>query len=120
MKAVVNPDGTFSVEVEAEQTKDLFEEISRAQEVFGNLVCRGKHDGKIVESSKVVLRVRQDDEDNKYYEAVCMEDGPLKWAKKEFGVNKKGGGLFPRTVWMKYDKDKGASFDVLTGEKIEK
>lgn len=120
MKAVVNLDGTFSVEVEGDTTQELFEEIAKAQEVFGNLQVKNK-EGKT--SNKVVLRVRTDKDDNKYYEAVCVDENQpeLRWAKFTFGCHKKGGGLFPKHKnWVKFDKDSGQEIDLMTGKPVDK
>lgn len=118
MKAVVNSDGSFSVEVEGGDPRTLFEEIATAQEVFGNLVCS---DGK-VSSDKIQLRVREDDDANKYYEAVCVDESEpkLRYARKKFGCHKKGGGLFPKGGWVKWDRDQKAELDLVTGEPVGK
>jgi len=132
MNATVNADGSFSVVVDGDTVCDLFESISSAQEVFGNLVCKGRlrqegddiknvvfdKSAPVLTSDRVVLRVRTDDDDNKYYEAMCVEPGPLMYCKKKFGVHKKGGGLFPKSNWVKYFKDEGKELDVMTGEEV--
>lgn len=78
-------DGRLSVELEGDSQKDIFEQISRFQEVFEESVC-----GKCG-SSNLRYIVRNVD-DNYYYELRCLDCG----AKLAFGVNKKGGGLFPK------------------------
>ncbi len=109
MKVLVKANEKMTFEFEADQTKDIFENIAHIQEVFGNLTFTSK-DGKYT-TDNVRLNVRTDDDDNKYYEAVVMEPGPYMYAKKKYGVNKKGGGLFPkkeeghRSYWVKYNKD---------------
>lgn len=95
------------VELEGEKDTDLFEELSGLQEIFGDLTCSAKVDGKVVESNNVRFVVRTDDDENKYYELVCMEPGPLQYFKKQFGVKKKPvGKLFPKKL-SKEDVDSG-------------
>lgn len=124
MKAVVNADGSFtieSVEVEANTVRDLFEGIAQAQreiaEVFGDLTCSNGKES----SDKVQLNVRIDDEENKYYEALCVDTSKpsLRYAKKRFGVNKKGGGLFPKGGWVKWDRDQSVEVDLITGKPVQ-
>lgn len=83
--------GRLSAEIEAESQRDLFTEISKFQEVFEENTC-GKCKGNDIRY--VVRNV----DDNQYYELRCNSCG----AKLAFGVNKKGGGLFPK----KKDGDK--------------
>jgi hypothetical protein len=105
---VVKQVGTFSVEFERGTDVELFEEVARFQEVFDNEKC-----GKC-ESSNVRFVVREDKEENKYYELRCMDCG----AKLAFGCHKKGGGLFPKRKdaegnwkptkgWVKYNSETG-------------
>jgi hypothetical protein len=97
------PDGRMSVELSGDSQKDLFKELATFQEVFQGTECSAMIDGKVVSSNKTVFRVREVD-DNEYFEMVCLEPGPLFLYKKQFGQNKKGGGLFPK--WpTKDDKD---------------
>jgi DNA-directed RNA polymerase subunit RPC12/RpoP len=77
--------GRLSVELEGDGQKDIFQEISRFQEVFENTVC-GKCGS---ENLKYVVR---NVDDNFYYELRCQDCG----AKLAFGCHKKGGGLFPK------------------------
>jgi len=108
MKVTINTD-IGQIEFEAEQMKEVFEKSADIQEVFNGLKFTSK-DGKF-STDNVRLVVRTDDDDNKYYEAVVMEPGPYMYARKKFGCNKKGGGLFPkkadghRSYWVKYNKD---------------
>jgi ribosomal protein L40E len=82
---VVKKVGSLSVEIEGETQKDLFKEIASFEEVFGVEACGkcGSHNLRYV--------VREND-GNEYYELRCLDCG----ARLGFGVNKKGGGLFPR------------------------
>jgi len=85
-------DGRMQFELEGKTQTDLFEQLSQVQEVFENGVCRRK--GK--ESDNVRYRVREDKEENKYYELVCIDTDPvLRNAKLSFGQHKKGGTLYP-------------------------
>lgn len=92
---------------------DAFEFICHMEELWGDLVC--KRDGDT--SDKVRLQVRVNSDEDKFYEAVCYEGTEkTKWAKKRFGVKKKGDdNLFPKNKdeegnwkpWVKYNKDTG-------------
>lgn len=77
--------GRVKVELEGESQKDIFEAISKFQEVFDETNC-----GKC-QSENLRFVVRNVD-DNLYYELRCLDCG----ARLSFGVNKKGGGLFPK------------------------
>jgi DNA-directed RNA polymerase subunit RPC12/RpoP len=77
--------GKISVEFDGDSQKDLFGQIASFQEVFEESKC-----GKCG-SENLRFIVRTVDE-NDYYELRCMDCG----AKLAFGVNKKGGGLFPK------------------------
>tara|TARA_R100001163_G_scaffold39866_1_gene30240 strand:+ start:58 stop:387 length:330 start_codon:yes stop_codon:yes gene_type:complete len=77
--------GKLSVEFDCDSQKELFAQLSAYQEVFGESVC-----GKCG-SDNLRFVVREND-GNEYYELRCLDCG----AKLAFGVNKKGGTLFPR------------------------
>jgi ribosomal protein L40E len=77
--------GRIKVEIDGESQKDLFEGISKFQEVFDESSC-----GKC-QSENLRFVVRNVD-DNLYYELRCLDCG----ARLSFGVHKKGGGLFPK------------------------
>lgn len=84
--------GQFVFELEGANQKDLFEQIANVQELYEGLTA--SYNGKT--SDRVNLRVREVD-GNKFYEAVCVdEDKDLRNARLSFGVNKVGGGLFPK------------------------
>ena len=101
----------LTVDVEAEKQVELFEELYSVDEVFGEDTC-----GKC-ESNEIRFLVREDKEENKYYELQCRKC----FAKKMFGQHKKGGTLFPKRSqkigeeekffpdngWVHYDKEKG-------------
>jgi len=77
--------GRLSVELSGDDQKSIFSEIAKFQEVFEESVC-----GKCG-SDNVRFVVRAVD-DNEYYELRCADCG----ARLSFGVNKKGGTLFPK------------------------
>ncbi len=75
----------ISVEIEGDSHRDIFEQVSRFQEVFEQGTC-----GKC--SSEDIKYVVRTVEDNQYFELRCANCA----ARLSFGANKKGGGLFPR------------------------
>jgi ribosomal protein L40E len=77
--------GRIKVEIDGESQKDLFESLSKFQEVFDESSC-----GKC--GSENLRFVVRSVEDNLYYELRCLDCG----ARLAFGANKKGGGLFPK------------------------
>lgn len=90
--------GRMQVELEGKSQADIFEQLATFQEVFENTEC--VRNGK--KSDNVKFVVREDAEENKYYELVCQDSDPeLRYAKLAFGQHKKGGSLFPR----RKDKD---------------
>jgi hypothetical protein len=110
MKAVRNYK-KLTVDVEAQSQTELFEALNSVDEVFGNDECLKCN------STDITFLVREDKEDNKYYELQCRKC----FAKKMFGQHKKGNTLFPKRTqeingeevflpdggWVKYDKEKG-------------
>lgn len=96
----------ISAELEGETQRDLFEQVSSFQEVFGESCC-GRPDCKSENLKFVVRNV----DDNQFYELKCEDC----YAKLQFGAHKKGGGLFPKRKegdtylphngWVKWDKD---------------
>ena len=81
--------GRLSVELEADSQKDLWAELSSFQEVFEESKCL-KCDS---ENLKFVVRKATDGTDEyDYHELRCAKCG----AKLAFGVQKKGGKLFPK------------------------
>lgn len=77
--------GKIKAEFESESPKDLFVDIHRFQEIFEEDTC-GKCGSQDI---KYIVRTI---EDNQYYELKCVACS----ARLSFGVNKKGGGLFPK------------------------
>jgi hypothetical protein len=75
----------IKVELEGESQKDIFESLSKFQEVFDETTC-----GKC--GSENLRFIVRNVEDNLYYELRCVDWG----ARLSFGVHKKGGGLFPK------------------------
>jgi RNase P subunit RPR2 len=107
MKASFKVSQVMTVDVEAENQRELFEKLGSIQEVFGHNVC-----GKC-KKSILKFTVRTDKDENKYYEIRCVSCQ----ARLQFGCHKKGGGLFPKRKdgndnwlpdngWMKWDRDK--------------
>ena len=77
--------GKISVEFDCDTQKELFTQLASFQEVFCETKC-----GKCG-SENLKFVVRQVD-GNEYHEIRCLDCG----AKLQFGVNKKGGALFPK------------------------
>lgn len=107
MKLTVKLSDVLSAELEASDQKDIFEELSSLQEVFGQNQC-GKCKG-----TNLKFQVREVD-GNKFYETRCQSCG----AKLSFGAHKKGNSIFPRRKdsegkylnnggWLKWNKEKG-------------
>ena len=77
--------GRITTEIEGESQKDIFEKVNLFQEIFEELQC-----GKC--GSDDVRFVVRNVDDNLYYELRCKSCN----ARLNFGVHKKGGGLFPK------------------------
>jgi len=82
---VVYKEGKLSVEFNVDTPKELFAQLGSFQEVFGEVAC-GKCGS---ENLRFVVRTN---DGNEYHELRCNDCG----AKLAYGVNKTGGGLFPR------------------------
>ena len=104
---------TVVVSKECEQDTDVFKFLHHMDELFGNTTCTRNGQS----SDNVRVSVRQDKEDNYYYEMVCFDPSAPEchFARRHFGANKKGGGLFPKNKdeqgnwkpWTKFNKDTG-------------
>lgn len=102
-----------TVSEECESDTAAFKFLNHMDELYGNVVC--EREGQV--SDKVRINVRTDKEENDYYEMVCVDRDNLAchFARRKFGVNKKGGGLFPKNKdddgnwrpWAKYNKETG-------------
>jgi len=109
---------TFSAITETDV--DRVEFIAHMQELFLDTTCK-KADKSC---SNVVCQVREDTDENRYYELVCLGDSlkdPLRYTKKTLTQKKKGGVLFPKrrespkkggawlpdNGWVKYNKETG-------------
>ena len=92
---------------EGDEMVEVFEELANLEEVFGIDKC-GKC-GK----SEVKHVVRDVKDVGKFYEIHCMSNGC--YARASFGVNKKGGGLFPhrddkyKIEWLTWEQIKAKS-----------
>lgn len=106
--------GRIGAEFEGDSQADIFRQIASFQEVFESaLVCRKNK----MESKDIRFVVRQDKDENEYFEARVIS-GPLAGTKKSYGQYKKPkGGLFARSKdsdgnwlpdngWVKWDADK--------------
>lgn len=78
-----------TIHAEAETMVELFEQLAKMTEVFGEPdAVKGQEHGK-----DLVFRVRKV-EDDKFYELWC----PSLKAKLPFGVSKKGGDMYPKRL----------------------
>jgi hypothetical protein len=77
--------GKLTATFDSDTPKDLFGQIAAFQEVFGQCEC-----GKC--GSDDVRFVVRNVDDNQYYELRCQACA----ARLSFGLNKKGGGMFPK------------------------
>ena len=101
------------VSEDCEADTDVFKFLHNMHELFDDNVCNRNGQS----SDKVRVNVRTDKDDNEYYEIVCFDpkNAECHYARRIFGVNKKGGGLFPKNKdddgnwkpWRKYNKETG-------------
>lgn len=100
LQVKVRVSGNVEVIAEGETQADVFENLSRMQEVFGESKC-GKCGGSDLQF------ITRTVDDNKYFELRCKaylkEENKFCGAKLAYGQHKKGGGLFPK---RKDDEDK--------------
>jgi len=123
MKVQMKVSPKIIIDINADEMTTVFEEIANAQEILGICEC-----GKC-KSQNIRYVVREDSEANKYYEMRCQDC----FAKIAFGLNKKGGGMFPKLKentdedkclmggavqpgaylpdkgWLKWDKEKNCN-----------
>lgn len=78
-------DGRWNAEIEGDSQREIFQSVSRFQEVFEENCCGkcGSDDIRLV--TRIV-------DDNAYHEKRCGNCG----ARLTYGSHKKGGGLFPK------------------------
>lgn len=88
MEALIRVDGQTTVKVEGDTHAELFEEIATAKEIYEHSQCGH------CKSVNFKYVVRQDEEDNKYYELHCIDSHCR--ARLPFGLAKKGGVLYPK------------------------
>jgi len=98
---------------ECETDTDAFKFLHHMHELYDDNVCVKNGQS----SDKVRVNVRSDKDENEYYELVCYDpkNQDCHYARRVFGVNKKGGGLFPKNKdddgnwkpWRKYNKETG-------------
>lgn len=119
MKATFQVNSTLVLEIEADSQASLFKQLADLQEVFGDSLVVDKEGNQ---SNKVKYVVREKD-GNSFYEMVCTDaDKPtLQYARRRFGMHKgKEQSLFPKSGWLKYNKQEQCEYDILTGKKVEK
>lgn len=118
MKITRSYSNGITVEIEGNTQAEVFEQLASCDEVFRDTTCKAKMKGEFYKSDDVVFRVRKDDEENKYYELVCLGSDEPKLSRfvRKFGAHKKGGTLFPKykvpenhvvgfAGWCKFIKD---------------
>ena len=105
MKISAKISDVIYVDVEGDSQVDVFEQLSSAQEIFGNDTC-GKCKGQNI---RYVVRKVKDDT---FYELQCQDCR----SKLTFGLHKKSGGktmfphrkddkgYLPNQGWVKYEK----------------
>ncbi len=115
----------LSFELEGSTEKELFKQVCKIQEVFGESECGA------CKSKDVFLQVRTVDETD-FYEVKCRN--PKCLAAMSFGQHKKGGSLFPKRFkmdgdkkiwsktkgWEKWEKPNGSNKSNGNGKKVEK
>mgnify|MGYP007073376906 FL=1 len=107
----MSKDSKFVVELEGKSQTDIFQQIASFQEVFE----ADEHCGRCNSEKHKVRFVVRTVEDNDFYELQCQN--PACRAKLAFGVNKKGGTLFPKRFedgkikgkngWTKFNRETG-------------
>lgn len=110
MKAQIKARSNLIVEVEGDDEAELFENISSASETFVHAECG------CCKGTDIAFVVRQDDEDNKYYELHC-KDFQCR-ARLPFGLQKKGGKLYPKRRWDSLSNGKDDT--KVGGEKLKR
>lgn len=86
IKGNVRVANNLTFEVTGEEQKAVFRELAEIQETFANTTC-----GRCGSEARFLVRVV---EDNDFYEMRCTN--PKCRARLHYGVNKKGGGVFPK------------------------
>lgn len=92
MKAQLKVTDKLTFEIESETVADVFENIAAIDEVFGEVKCGACN------CQNIKFAVRQDEDENKYYELICMNKTCR--ARLPFGQRKKPkGSLYPKKRW---------------------
>lgn len=86
--------GSHEVEVDCKDTKAIFEQMSRLDEIFSPNCC-GNCSKAFSTEAQVKYRHRTSREGHDFYELECSSCG---WSLK-LGQRKSDGGLFPRKEW---------------------
>jgi hypothetical protein len=84
--------GQFTIKLNSDNQKDLFEQLASFQEIFVRNNCC------ICGSEEVYFRTRTIDGNN-FYEKVCGKCNKT----FSYGQNKKGDTLFPKGPWTKWE-----------------
>ena len=108
MKAILQVSDRLSFELNADNQRDMFEELAALQEVFGMLKCE-KCSG-----TDLKYVVRENADKDKFYELYCQNQNCR--ARFEFGSHKQTKTLFPKrkekdgtwlphSGWTTWDKE---------------
>ena len=94
MKATRRYGENLVIEVEGRDVKELWQQLSAADDAFGHMTCKAEVNGQVQETKSVHFAHREVDK-NDYYELIVFE-GPLTGYRKSFGQHMSGKTLFPK------------------------